>query len=329
LASPAEARLVNAVARKLAAGLAADPVPRAERVVPDALRRGLSQYYSHPDWLVRRWIALFGGPSTQALLEWNQTPPSVHARWRGMPGQSGAGGGASPPDWLKPTPWPGFFEIPSHRWPDVERLLADGLVFLQDPGTRIAVALLDPKPGESWLDACAAPGGKSVLIADLAGSGRLVAGDVEGGPRFGHLEENLGRVRGVEARAVALDLLAGPKAALEAAGLPAAYDAVLVDVPCSNTGVMRHRVDVKWRLQEGDFAKHARQQRALLAAAAALVAPGGRLVYSTCSIDPEENEAVPEAFLRGRPDFTLEAKATCYPWEAGHDGVGAFRLRKA
>jgi 16S rRNA (cytosine967-C5)-methyltransferase len=116
----------------------------------------------------------------------------------------------------------------------------------------------------------------------------------------------------------------------EECGLPKAYDAVLLDVPCSNTGVMRHRVDVKWRLQVSDFAKHARQQGDLLSAAARLVAPGGRLVYSTCSLDAEENDTVIKLFLektRGR--FTLEGQRVSQPWVDGHDGAAAFLLRKA
>jgi 16S rRNA (cytosine967-C5)-methyltransferase len=104
---------------------------------------------------------------------------------------------------------------------------------------------------------------------------------------------------------------------------------VLLDVPCSNTGVMRHRVDVKWRLQEGDFKKHPRQQLALLAAAARLVAPGGRLVYSTCSLEREENEDLVKEFLADRHGhWTQEAQVISRPWETGHDGAAAFRLRR-
>jgi len=113
--------------------------------------------------------------------------------------------------------------------------------------------------------------------------------------------------------------------------LPERYDAVLLDAPCSNTGVMRHRVDVKWRLQETDFAQHARRQLAMLHAAARLVGPGGRLVYSTCSIDAEENERVLKAFFDSRAGspFKLEAKVLSFPWRDGHDGAGVFRLRRS
>lgn len=165
------------------------------------------------------------------------------------------------------------------------------------------------------------------MIADLMGSGRLVAMDLPGS-RIDRLKENLSRTAGVEAALVQADLASGAAAVLKEHGLPREYPAVLVDVPCSNTGVMRHRVDVKWRLQEGDFAKHARQQGALIAAAARLVAPGGRLVYSTCSIDDVENSGVVDAFLDRHRMFKRVKSAVAVPWLDGHDGAAAFLLRR-
>jgi 16S rRNA (cytosine967-C5)-methyltransferase len=112
--------------------------------------------------------------------------------------------------------------------------------------------------------------------------------------------------------------------------LPESYDAVLLDAPCSNTGVMRHRIDVKWRLQDGDFARHAEAQLELLHAAARLVKSGGRIVYSTCSVDAAENEQVMKTFFDSRAGgpFKLERSVQAYPWVDGHDGAGAFLLRK-
>jgi 16S rRNA (cytosine967-C5)-methyltransferase len=345
LASPAEARLVNAVVRKLALGLAAGPPPKI------ASAAALADFFSHPEWLVRRWLTQFGADPTRRLLEWNQQPAPVYARWRpGPPGAAAAGDGLDrqpdeAPDWLKPTSWPGYLEVPSGRWRDVEPLLKAGRLYLQDPGARLAVELLAPQPGEVLLDACAAPGGKSLLMADAlanaaaAGAprkapgapaaGRVVALDLPG-ERIDRLKENLARVAGADVALVQADLLQEVSKVLAAHGLPATFAAVLLDVPCSNTGVMRHRVDVKWRLQEGDFRKHARQQLALLHAAARLVAPGGRIVYSTCSIDPEENEQVVKAFFGSRAGspFKLEARTLSHPWESGHDGAGAFLLRR-
>jgi 16S rRNA (cytosine967-C5)-methyltransferase len=312
LASPAEARLVNAVVRRLSRELLAEGEPG-----PLAAAGALASYYSHPEWLVRRWLAEFGAKDARRLLAWNQSPAPVYARWRDRTRPA--------PDWLAATEWPGFHAVPAGRWPEIETLLAEGALYLQDPGTRFAVELLAPRAGESVLDLCASPGGKSMMIVDAMGEGTLVAVDLPGS-RIDRLKENLSRCEGVRAALVQADLLRGLGAVLGEHRLPAAYPAVLVDVPCSNTGVMRHRVDVKWRLEETDIAKHARQQGAMLAAASRLVAPGGRLVYSTCSIEAAENEAVVKAFLDRHRGFSLAKSVSAVPWAERHDGAGAFLL---
>jgi len=335
LCSAKEAGLVNAVARKMAARLAPGATPAADDSVA-----GLAERWSHPAWLVERWVRQFGADSARALLEWNQQVAPVLVRWRGA--------GAVPP-FLGATRWPGFCEVRAGAWEEVRALAQAGELYVQDPATRLAVELLAPQAGETLLDACAAPGGKSLFIADLlagrgtaAGAaepgparsgGRLVAMDqpAEGeDPRFRRLQDNLGRApRTVEVALMPADLRrVGPRFFREH-NLPEAYDGVLVDVPCTNTGVMRHRVDVKWRLQEGDFAQHARQQFLLLRAAARLVRDGGRLVYSTCSVDAEENELVVQRFLREVSGWVLERSVQAQPWETGHDGAGVFLLRRA
>lgn len=359
LLSPAEARLVNAVLRKLAAaaGLRDGPPNPAAGV------EELARFFSHPEWLVRRWLAHFGAEATSSLLRWNQSPPPVYARWRPVPDQD------PPPAWLQPTTWPGFYVVPAGHWPEVERLLAAGALYLQNPATLAAAALLDPQAGETVLDLCAAPGGKSLLLADMleqkatgtavaearpfteastpagrpgglsseglatgedpAKVGRVVAVDLPDQRRIDRLKENLGKVRRAEVALLQTDVLQLRPELLRRHHLPLAFPAVLLDVPCSNTGVMRHRVDVKWRLREADLAQHAAQQDALLAAGACLLEPGGRLVYSTCSLEPEENLGVIEDFLRaagGR--FVLEQRRASRPWESGCDGGSAFLLRK-
>jgi 16S rRNA (cytosine967-C5)-methyltransferase len=327
LASPAEARLVNAVVRKLAG-----PMGRAAPTL-NVDPAELGDYFSHPAWLVRSWLAQFGADGTRALLEWNQRPAPIYARWRA------AALAGEAPAILKPTPWPGILEVTPGHWSEIEPLLRAGKLYLQDPATRIPVELLAPRAGETALDLCAAPGGKSLLIADAmaaggpapvpASPGRLVAVDLPTA-RLERLKENLARITGLEVALVQADLLENISMILREHGLPDTYDAVLLDVPCSNTGVMRHRVDVKWRLQPGDFKKHPQQQLSLLHAAARLVAPGGRIVYSTCSIDTEENDHVVRAFLASKAGgpFTLEKSVVSLPWVAGHDGGGAFLLRK-
>jgi 16S rRNA (cytosine967-C5)-methyltransferase len=160
-------------------------------------------------------------------------------------------------------------------------------------------------------------------------AGRLVAVDLPTA-RLDRLKENLSRATGLEVALVQADLLENIAVVLREHRLPDAFDGVLLDVPCSNTGVMRHRVDVKWRLQPGDFKKHPQQQLSFLHSAARLVAPGGRLVYSTCSIDREENERVVEAFLASKAGgpFTLVKTVRSFPWQTGHDGAGAFLLQR-
>jgi 16S rRNA (cytosine967-C5)-methyltransferase len=313
LASLKEAGLINAVARKLAGRLAEKPATAAEA-------------YAHPAWLVTRWEKEFGVDATRQLLEWNQQPAPVYARWRSD---------GPTPEFLTPTKWPGYFEVKAGHWDEVRQLAHTGALYLQDPSTRLCIELLAPGANETILDACAAPGGKSLFIADVMKTGRIVALDlpaIEGEPdvRFERLKENLTRVpSGVEVALMPGDLRDAGARFFKEYNLPESYDAVLLDAPCSNTGVMRHRIDVKWRLQEGDFAKHATQQLALLRAAARLVREGGRLVYSTCSIDPTENEQVVQRFLKdARVPWTLERHVVAFPWTDGHDGAGAFLLRR-
>lgn len=315
MASPAEARLVNAVVRKLAANLSPDAP------APSAATAELAEYFSHPEWLIKRWQSQFGVEATRSLLEWNQQPATVYARWRGDR--------SALPPLLKTTPWPGFFEVPSGHWTQIEPYLTSGQLYLQDPATRIPVELLAPQAGETILDLCAAPGGKSLLIADTMHTGRLVAVDLPGN-RIDRLAANLSRCQGIEPALVQADITRSLHVSLREHKLPETYDAVLLDVPCSNTGVMRHRVDVKWRLQPGDFRQHPEQQLSLLHAAARMVLPGGRLVYSTCSIDSDENEGVVDAFLASKAGgpFALQQVRRSSPWAEAHDGGGAFLLAK-
>jgi len=331
LLSAPEARLVNAVLRKLAAAGELRTSP-PEAGAADA---ELARYFSHPEWLVRRWREHFGAAPTLRLLSWNQTPPPVYARWRHPRDPA--------PAWLPATAWPGFHLVPAGRWREIEPLLAAGACYLQDPATAAAAGLLDPHPGEDVLDLCAAPGGKSLLLADLleqkapagaAGAappvvGRVVAVDLTDARRIRRLRENLARVRRAGTAVILADVRKLTPGRFREHELPAAYPAVFLDVPCTNTGVIRHRVDVKWRLREADVTRHAAQQQVLLAAAARLVATGGRLVYSTCSLEPEENEQVVNGFLQaagGR--FTLAQSRSSRPWESGCDGGGAFLLRR-
>lgn len=316
-ASPGEGKFANALGRHLGRALL-QPLasPTDDNPSPQ-----WAEFYSHPDWLIERWREQFGDEATRQLLAINQIPAAVTLRWRAS---------EPAPDWLEAVDGaPGFFQVPGGRWSDVRPLLESGAAQVQDPETRHAAALLQPAMGETLLDLCASPGGKSLALADVMTKGQVVSVDLPG-RRQRRLQENLNRFpAGVTGTAVAADILKGLRRALVDQGLPEQYAGVLIDVPCSNTGVMRHRVDVRWRLQPDTFRRHARQQLELLLAAAERVAPGGRLVYSTCSVDREENEQLVQAFIRrSRGEFTLEDSKISLPWESGHDGAAAFLLKR-
>lgn len=320
LASPKEAAFANAVGRKLVDRLAV-PMPAPEL---DAPINDWAEFYSHPDWFISRAFDQWGREATRSWLEWNQSEAPVVVRWRDEARKP------SGFDWLSPVEdTPGFFAAAKGHGRELQELIASNSVHVQDAATRHAIDLLDPQPDETLLDLCAAPGGKSLATGDRMGSGKIVAVDMASRRQI-RLRENLARLpAAVEGVAVGANLMRGLSRALTAQDLPTTYAGVLIDVPCSNTGVMRHRVDVKWRLEMGSFRRHARQQLDLLIAAAAAVAPGGRLVYSTCSVDREENEPIVQAFLRRqRGAFELEASRVTLPWETGQDGAAAFRLRR-
>lgn len=310
-----EQGFLNAVLRKLPAALARIEVQSAP-----------AAYYSHPEWLVARWQVEFSENYTR-LLEWNQGLPSTYLKIYDL--------GVVRPAGLEPTDWPLFYKITGQvSWKDdLLPLLNQGNAYIKDPSTRLAPALLAPQPGESVLDLCAAPGGKAFDLAHaMLGRGTLVAVDLPG-RRISRLEENLNSLKAPDLRRaiVEFDLLKLSAGTFLARDLPQSYDAVMLDAPCSNTGVIQRRTDVKWRLQPKDIAACAKLQLQLLHSAARFVRPGGRLVYSSCSIETAENQAVVDAFLQSEAGqrFRLGESIASYPWATGHDGAGAFLLRSS
>ncbi len=199
-----------------------------------------------------------------------------------------------------------------------------------DAAGRLPVQLLNPIRGENVLDLCASPGGKSVLIAEhVQGSSSLLVSLDRPGSRMPRLHRNLAGIKDLRFRVVESDLLDANPETFEAQSLPGFYDAVLIDVPCSNTGVLRRRPDAKWRLVPGQIRACADLQSKLLHRASDFVRAGGRLVYSTCSIEPEENEGVVESFLKRKAgDFKLIDCSLSKPWEREHDGGAAFLLSR-
>jgi 16S rRNA (cytosine967-C5)-methyltransferase len=283
--------------------------------------------YSHPEWLVARWQTRWGADHTAQLMEWNNTPPKVFARVNTLkadPGKLLAQWRDENVeydficrDWIEEN---AVFELKSH--PPLSRLpsFQQGLFYVQDPSTLLAVRELDPQPGESVLDLCAAPGGKLTALAQLMhDEGRLLAHDTTP-ERLKLIDQNCVRL-GVTCVQTVL-----PSTLNSQPSTP--FDRILIDAPCSNTGVMRRRVDLRWRIRPGELARLRSTQLELLRQAATLLKPGGLLVYSTCSLEPEENGEVVNEFLGGHADFKLERTRELLPFVEGVDGTYVARLTR-
>jgi len=294
---------VNAVLRRLARGRPPGALPR--RPGPDASRQAqlayLSVTLSHPAWLAERWLDRYGFDATERWCRFNNDPPAVTLRPQGrmtrdelMAALAGAGVAAAPARWVRDAVQ---LTSPAGRLP----LALSAEAAAQDEASQIVGHALGAAPNERVLDMCAAPGGKTAVIArDMTARGLLVASDHRPG-RVRLLRGMLAR-GGVQAAVVQLDAT-GP--------LPfrPVFDAVLLDVPCSGLGTLRRDPDAKWARTAAELPAFAATQRVMLDRAAEVVRPGGRLLYATCSSEPEENERVVEAFLRSHGDFALRVPA--------------------
>jgi 16S rRNA (cytosine967-C5)-methyltransferase len=298
--------LINAVLRRA--------IVQRQRLMDDVKELPPAVALSHPDWLYKRWRLAFGKEDAIRLMEWNNQPAGVFFRVNPLAGESGDMPGAAVEG------VDGFCRLEG-SFPS--RLVNDGAIYIQDPATRHAVELLGPAEGERILDACAAPGGKAFLSAVMMGGGGGLVCTDSNEKRLPRLEENLHRlhVRGVEVRVHDWNQPAP-------AEWNGGFDGVLLDVPCSNTGVVRRRVDVRWRIQPQDIERLVVTQRRILENAALCVAEGGRLVYSTCSIDNDENSGVVKAFLTDHPEWKLVEERVILPFVHQTDGAYAARLEK-
>lgn len=314
LAPPRPRRLVNAVLRSAQRRRA-----ELRKRMQDA---DLGIRTSHPDFLVARWQQNFGGDSAAALCEWNNEPPAIYARVNRLR-NTVEEFAAECPDAQKLRNHPNMFRVGEMPY----AALRDGRCYIQDPSTLLACELLAPKPAERVLDACAAPGGKTSYIGELMENrGTLVAVDRDE-RRVRVLDENLRRLGVTIASLVQHDWRASevPNQITKAAP----FDRILLDLPCSNTGVMRRRVDVRWRLRPNDFAKMQSTQEQIVRAVLPLLREGGALVYSTCSVESEENDDVIRHVTGEIPRLRLREVKRLLPFLDHFDGAFAakFRLR--
>jgi 16S rRNA (cytosine967-C5)-methyltransferase len=304
--------------------------------------------WSQPEWLCARWQKRFGAEKTAQLLQWNNSPPETFARVNTLKTDAGklvekwreenVEYDFVRRDWLEGNL---VFELKSH--PPLTSLASfcDGWFYIQDPSTLLAACKLDARPGETILDLCAAPGGKTTFIAQLMrNAGGIIACDLseerlqlvqENCARLGVTCVELCRIRGDEAHSEKSEI--GNRKSeisqrlLTSSPMDLIFDRILVDAPCSNSGVMRRRVDLRWRISPEEILRLQRAQLDLLKLAATKLNPGGVLVYSTCSLEPEENSEVVKEFLRGHKHFKLESERELLPFVDHVDGAYVARLK--
>lgn len=293
--------------------------------------------YSHPDWLVERWVAQLGEESTRKLLQHNNERPLYGLHLLGDATAARAALRAADI----------VFEDAGHV-PDMVRMhslqavirggwLDTGRAFVQDEGAALVARFARPETGQRVLDLCAAPGGKTLQLALAVGSdGQVTACDLQ--------ENRLGLVQDNARRMGLKHISTAARDAREP--LPewiGAFDLVLLDAPCSGLGVLSKRADMRWRRSEAEIEEMVILQAEMLDAAAQCVKPGGLLVYSTCTTEPAENADQVKAFLERNPAFERKAPASDFPadrltpagdylglpHETGMDGAYAARLRRS
>lgn len=326
--------LVNGVLRSIVRDLEELPRPETGDAADD-----LAILHSHPTWIVRRWLERYGMEETEALLVWNNERPVYGIRVNTdkialesfLERLDGLG-----VEWERGHYLPHFLRTTSVQPLLEARLLQEGYCVVQDEGAALLVHLLDPQPGETIVDLCSAPGGKAFYAAHrMTNAGRVLAVDVHQGRL--RLVERGAKQQGydiVEPHvADARTINAGDRLA----------DRVLVDAPCSGLGVLAKRADLRWRRSPEDLGELVKLQDEILEAGSRLVAPGGILVYGTCTLEPEENANRVDAFLGRHEEFELESASAFVPEELvtpegfyatlpprdGIDGAFGARMRRA
>jgi 16S rRNA (cytosine967-C5)-methyltransferase len=332
------APMVNAVLRRAARQLGEPP----GESLSDPLAR-FAVETSHPRWLIERWIAAFGTAETRNLALANNEPPPVAFRVnrRRAPGDEVITRLESEGLRLRPSLIaPGALVVEDGPAAPLAQAAESGAIYIQDEASQLVSLLLAPANGERLLDLCAAPGSKASHIAQLAGDASWVMACDIHPHRLATLRATCKRLAIESIAAVALD--ATRSLPLLESAPP--FDRILIDAPCSGTGTLRRNPEIKWRLAAADIARLADVQLSLLGRAIETLKRGGRLVYSTCSIEREENEAVIQRFLESGAPFrvimpdgpaeliteliTDEGFVRTFPHRGGADGFFAAVLEK-
>jgi 16S rRNA (cytosine967-C5)-methyltransferase len=274
---------------------------------------------SHPQFVVERWQQHFGAEHAEELFKWNNLPAPIYGRINQLR--------IDREEFLRLYPdsrpltsnseFVEFAVLPTDA-------VSRGHCYIQDPSTAIACQILSPQAEEKILDACAAPGGKTGYIAQLMENrGRIVACDRDP-ERLQILDENMARLGVGIISSFDHDWTRGHVSTEIASMAP--FHRIMLDAPCSNTGVMRRRVDVRWRLQPADFPRMQQRQLEIICALVPLLKPKGTLVYSTCSLEPEENEEVVRQALARASMLRLEEQKRSLPFQDGLDGAFAAKF---
>ena len=275
--------------------------------------------YSHPESLIERWSGQFGEEAATQICQWNNEPAEVFVRANTLK--------ATVTDLMKSGPQA---ELCEHHplMLKVKQIppswIVEGLGYVQDPSTLMACELLDPQPGERVLDACAAPGGKASYMAQLMeNTGQIVACD-SSSRRLERLHENLQRLGVMNTAIFQIDWIHQSIPFEEGT-----FDRILLDAPCSNTGVIRRRIDVRWRLVAEDFKRMPDRQLALARIMVPLLKSGGVFVYSTCSMEAEENAGLVARISAECPELSFIESRQKLPFRDRTDGAFAAKFQKA
>ncbi len=314
-----EVNFINAVARKISSNI--------ESILNKSTGLELlSLKYGHPLWLVERWVAEFGEEKTTEILKSNSKNSSVF--FRKDFSSKAEELSKEYTDCFETTKFPNFLKLKNGMWKKAKELLETSSFYVQDPSTFFAPKQFAPKSGGTYLDLCASPGGKSRTIADIIKSDNpqnlkstlLVSSDTK--KRIGQLKDNIKKIDSIKTAVIECDLLSENLAQkLSENNLPTLFDGVFVDAPCSNTGVLGRRPDARYRLSAKDITECAKKQLNILNVAKDFVKIGGKLEYSTCSIEAEENVDNIKRFLEENKNFKLLESMTIFP-SSDNDGAG-------